>query len=258
MKSAIKKFLSIILATITLLSTCSATMWAFAASEDKSVVDSGFCGLYGDNLKWTLYSYGELVISGTGEMDWYNKGEKKNTTKLAPWTEYYDDIEVITIEEGVTSIGNYAFISENIQYHKVTIPKSLQYFEGDIFECTKRYQIPGKHIAFCYAGSQNEWKNIERKNVIISYNSQSKELVKEYFNSRYDNSINYIEGPVYMDLCFNGKKPADFCDIIKPTTPSFMHITMLTIAMIVNLSGQLTVIQNSLRVMKIKQLREMK
>lgn len=132
MKSAIKKFLSIILATITLLSTCSATMWAFAADEETSVVNSGFCGLNGDNLKWTLYSDGELVISGTGEMDWYNINGDKNTKKLAPWTNYYDNIAVITIEEGVTSIGNDAFVGDNIQYHKINIPKSLEYFEGNI------------------------------------------------------------------------------------------------------------------------------
>lgn len=79
MKSLIKNAVSIIIVTIVLLSTFSSTMYAFASEEEKSVVDSGFCGLQGDNLKWTFYSDGELVISGTGEMDWYfTTGESKS------------------------------------------------------------------------------------------------------------------------------------------------------------------------------------
>lgn len=211
------KILSIFLATIMLLSMFSATMLAFATDEETSVVDSGFCGLNGDNLKWTLYSDGELVISGNGEMDWYNRSEKKKERKLAPWTEYYDDIEIITIEDGVTSIGSDAFISDNIQYHKINIPKSLEYFEDDIFELTKNYQIPGKYITFCYAGSQNEWKNVERRNFIVSYNNQSKQLEREYFNSTYNNTIHDLGKKIYMGLYFDGEKPDDFCEVEKTT-----------------------------------------
>lgn len=211
------KILSIFLATIMLLSMFSATVCAFAADEGMSVVDSGFCGLHGDNLKWTFYSNGELVISGNGEMDWYNRSEKKKERKLAPWTEYYDDIEIITIEDGVTSIGSDAFISDNIQYHKINIPKSLEYFEDDIFELTKNYQIPGKYIAFCYAGSQNEWKNVERRNFIVSYNNQSKQLEREYFNSTYNNTIHDLGKKIYMGLYFDGEKPENFCKIEKTT-----------------------------------------
>lgn len=217
MKSAIKKFLSIILATITLLSTCSATMWAFAADEETSVVDSGFCGLNGDNLKWTLYSDGELVISGTGEMDWYNINGDKNTKKLAPWTNYYDNIAVITIEEGVTSIGNDAFVGDNIQYHKINIPKSLEYFEGNIFDRTRQYQTPGKHIAFCYAGSQYDWNCVKKIGFTLVYNEQTQEVEKRHMDSSYNNNIYYTGYRDYIVLYFDGEKPDDFCKIEKTT-----------------------------------------
>ncbi len=217
MKSHIKNTLSIILTTIILLSTFSVAIYGFASSEDKSVINSGFCGLYGDNLKWTLYSNGELVISGTGEMDWYFTTGEFKKEKLAPWKQYYDDIAVITIEDGVTSIGNDAFIDEGIQYHKINIPKSLEYFEGNIFELAKQYQIPGKHIAFCYAGSQSEWNRVERKNYEFIFNKQSQEIERRYFNSNYFNNVEYIGFHDYIGLYFNGEKPDNFCKIEKTT-----------------------------------------
>lgn len=92
-----------------------------AVSASKNVVDSGNCGLYGDNLKWIFYSDGKLVISGNGEINWYyidhnNGGEE--ASRSAPGSKYHKDIAVITIEEGVTSIGNNALIGKNIQYYK--------------------------------------------------------------------------------------------------------------------------------------------
>lgn len=55
-----------------------------------------------ENLNWTLYTDGELVISGNGEMDNYESSYSK-----APWSE--EKITEVTIKDGVTSIGNYAF-----------------------------------------------------------------------------------------------------------------------------------------------------
>ena len=76
------------------------------------VVASGYCGGEGDgtNLTWKLDGEGGLTISGTGAMDDY--GEYGS---LAPWYNYgyygYSDYDIlnITIDEGVTSIGNKAF-----------------------------------------------------------------------------------------------------------------------------------------------------
>lgn len=72
----------------------------FAASE---IVASGACGAQGDNLTWTLDSGGVLTISGTGNMcDYENWG--------SPWYgRKGDNIKKIIIQDGVTSIGNFAF-----------------------------------------------------------------------------------------------------------------------------------------------------
>ena len=62
-------------------------------------VASGTCG---ENLTWTLDSNGILTISGTGAMADYFYYE-------APWSDYYDAIRSVVVEEGVTTIGKYAF-----------------------------------------------------------------------------------------------------------------------------------------------------
>ena len=59
-------------------------------------------GSSGTSATWNL-SGGALTISGSGAMRSF-----ANKTSM-PWYDYLDQIEEIIIEEGVTSIGNYAF-----------------------------------------------------------------------------------------------------------------------------------------------------
>ena len=77
--------------------------------------DSGSCG---ENL---TYSYVEatntLIISGIGEMADYNGKE-------SPWSEYQSEITTIIINEGVTSIGAFAFLNCS-NLISVTIPESV-------------------------------------------------------------------------------------------------------------------------------------
>ena len=54
-----------------------------------------------DNLVWTLYDNGTLTISGEGAM--------KNYYNNSPATQKKDNIKKVVIEDGVTSIGNFAF-----------------------------------------------------------------------------------------------------------------------------------------------------
>ena len=59
-------------------------------------------GDIGENLAWALYSDGTMVISGTGPMEDF-------AYQSAPWWENRDSMTGILIEDGVTSIGDYAF-----------------------------------------------------------------------------------------------------------------------------------------------------
>ena len=66
------------------------------------VIASGTCG---NNLTWQLDSNGELIISGTGDMDkWSKAGET-----AAPWAAYRSEILYVKINHGVTFIGDNAF-----------------------------------------------------------------------------------------------------------------------------------------------------
>ncbi len=79
-------------------------------------------GTCGTKLNWILYADGELVISGTSAMT--NFSADNYTPKNNPWYAMQSNIRSVTISEGVTSIGNYAFIDCK-EITKVIIPESV-------------------------------------------------------------------------------------------------------------------------------------
>ena len=64
-----------------------------------TAAETGSCG---NGVSWSL-SAGSLTISGNGDM--YNYGELNK----APWMKYADSIRSVTVGEGVTGIGSFAF-----------------------------------------------------------------------------------------------------------------------------------------------------
>ena len=74
-----------------------------SAAEDAA---SGTCG---DSLTWTLKSDGSMTIEGSGAM--YNYDDPYYGGTLPPWKDYLDSIKNVTVKDGVTSIGSYAFSS---------------------------------------------------------------------------------------------------------------------------------------------------
>lgn len=77
------------------------------------VVASGTCG---ENLTWTLDVDGLLTISGTGDMYDYGSGNASTWDK--------DKILLAVIGEGVTSIGNKAFV-DCYNMKSIALPKSI-------------------------------------------------------------------------------------------------------------------------------------
>ena len=67
-----------------------------------SIISSVASGTCGDKLTWTLDAEGTLTISGEGTM--YDYGRVN-----APWYEYREQILSAVVEDGVISIGDYAF-----------------------------------------------------------------------------------------------------------------------------------------------------
>lgn len=76
-------------------------IFVFAMSANAAeIVDSGTCGLKGDNVKWTLDSEGVVVVSGEGQMYYYDFYEKE-------YPPIYEDdrVEKVIIKEGVTTVA---------------------------------------------------------------------------------------------------------------------------------------------------------
>ena len=100
MKKQIASILLTVMMIVTLLPLgLMDTAWA------ATVVDSGSCGKNGDNVTWKLTSEGTLTISGTGDMadfDYWNGNG-------APWLRVRLQAKKVIIQDGVTSIGSYAF-----------------------------------------------------------------------------------------------------------------------------------------------------
>ncbi|MBQ3499268.1 MAG: hypothetical protein IJA87_09095 [Clostridia bacterium] len=216
MNKSLKKILSVILCAVMIFTTASV---AFAADETRTVVDSGYCGAQGENLTWTLYDDGELVVSGEGEMDWYYAW---SDNKKAPWNDYFEDIYIITVEEGVTSIGYYAFVSDYLtEYCKINLPKSLQFIEGSLYNI-EMTRVPGQHLAYCYAGSKEDWKNVKQKdcNIRLKDTGSGMECRIEYAGER---SPAFPESK-YSKLYYNGEEPEAFCELVEDKELGFDYV----------------------------------
>lgn len=124
MKKHIKRKIAWVLA----LSMCASVMLVpVSAAETQTEIapetqqanfaaPSGTCG---EMLAWKLEGQ-VLSISGTGEMDNYSPEDVQ-----APWKEYGDEITEARIENGVETIGAYAFYGMT-QLQKVEISESVR------------------------------------------------------------------------------------------------------------------------------------
>ena len=77
-------------------------------------IADGKCG----GLTWLLSDEGVLTVSGKGRMPDYSG------SALAPWYDYRNQITALEVEEGATSIGNYAFF-DCTGLTSVSLPESL-------------------------------------------------------------------------------------------------------------------------------------
>lgn len=99
--------------TIAFLSSMLMYANAFAAA-------TGRCG---DSITWTLDDSGNLTLSGSGEM--WNNGYDDS-----PFKDY--EIRKATIEDGITSIGKYAFYGCS-GLTELALPNSVTSIEGNAF-----------------------------------------------------------------------------------------------------------------------------
>ena len=103
-----------------------AANWSDYRDDIDSFKETGDCG---DNVKW-LSSGIKMVVYGSGAMaDYSSSGQ-------GPWP--HDTPKRVIIEEGVTTIGNYAFAGHGKTTHTVTIPNTVQTIGTNAFSgCSK-------------------------------------------------------------------------------------------------------------------------
>ncbi|MBQ3006182.1 MAG: hypothetical protein IJD78_01335 [Clostridia bacterium] len=203
-----RKVLSIILCMTIILTAIP--FYAFA-EETRAVVDSGFCGAHGENLTWTLFDDGEIVISGEGEMKLYHINSNTlevSSPLIPPWYDYFADIRVITVEEGVTGIGDDAFYVSPRPYHRVNLPKSLEYYYTGAF--TSSDCADGSDLVCCYAGTSEEAREVEQRSWSgIHLNDDLTEVVEiRHRNPIYGIGLGY-------GRYFEGAEPEPYCIIKK-------------------------------------------
>lgn len=95
----------------------------FSASADTA--EGGSCG---ENATWTLDTEGKLTINGTGPMD------DLINDQMQPWSKFRSSITCVEIQDGITSIGNYAF-AYCTHLTMAYIANSVTSIGSDAFDC---------------------------------------------------------------------------------------------------------------------------
>ena len=174
-------------------------------------------GWWGDNLTWVYESSTHtLTISGNGPMDdfKYNKAY----TYLDYWGVLLKDaIQHVVIEEGVTSIGDYAFfkcsqlrsveipnsvvsIGMEVFYgcHDLTdirIPVSVEFIGAGAFDSTGVTTID-------YMGTEKQWEKINKS---LRWDRGIGSYTVQYHNDHvYDSGIQ-IDETTHVEMCVCGK-----------------------------------------------------
>ena len=132
-----KKFLSILLSVILIIAVFPLGVFEFTASAE---IVSGSCG---DNATWKYDSTSRtLTISGSGAIKDYTRNYNTSMANsnssgyytTTPWWNYYNVIEHLIIEEGITTIGRWCFYDfRNVK--SVSFPNTLKTIKDRSFHC---------------------------------------------------------------------------------------------------------------------------
>lgn len=154
---------------------------------DPGLTASGTCG---DNATWTLNTYtGVLTISGSGRM---TKGQ---------WSAYETIVKTIVIQDGITSIGEWAFNGfKNLT--DVTIPNSVTTIEmGAFADCSSidNITIPNsvvniEHSAFRACVSLH---NVDIPNSVTNLGMQAFSSCRNLTSVTIPGSINTIKSSTF-------------------------------------------------------------
>ena len=159
--------------------TTSPTDNPITGTPDRKITASGNCGI---GVNWTLYEDGELYIHGIGNMNDYSESS-------IPWADYKEYINTVTIDSGVTKIGDNAFNDlDNVR--SFTIPENVKILGKNVF----RYCGSLENI-YCYADP-----SLFDNNAFNGVFTKPKLHVKERFLNKYKRLFD--EKNICLDLSY--------------------------------------------------------
>ena len=154
--------------------------------SENPFIASGSCG---NNIDWVLYSNGELVLLGSGDMYTYTSSSN------VPWNSHKDSIKKVTIPEGITSIGSYAFFNCHT-IESVVIPDSVTSIgEYAFYGCTGMTELSIPVSAKSTGAAYYTFYNCKNINTItitkgngtsIDYGSNSSDPTTYYLNTPWN------------------------------------------------------------------------
>ena len=99
-------------------------------------------GSCGDDLTWYFDAKsGRLTIVGSGDMVESDQNHSEDFGVTSPWQEYREQIKTISLPEGLTSIGNFAFY-DCMALTSVTIPANVTFIGEEAFgHCKQLTQV---------------------------------------------------------------------------------------------------------------------
>ena len=167
-----------------LLGLCLA-MAACESEMQQNEITNGTCG---KNLTWHYdKTKATLTISGTGEM------EECQSRYDIPWASYTKSIQSVIIENGVTSIGYWAF-SECSLLAQITIPNSVTHIgKGAFWWCSALTAINIENGNTVYCSESGVLFNID-KTTLIQYPEGKTDTVYTI-----PNSVTSIEDWAFAD-----------------------------------------------------------
>lgn len=146
----LKNILSIVLCIALLITALPLSVFAVSNLPVSKILDTGKCGeglkYYGsggDNLTYTFYNDGKLIIEGFGKMSKFTLSYD-SMVPYQPWSEYREQITSVYVSNGITSIGENAFfgcsnLSEIYLGNTITDIGSNAFWDTEYFSNTDNW-----------------------------------------------------------------------------------------------------------------------